>query len=234
MTRRRSVTTAGSLLLSGLALAACGSSSSSSLTPSQATTLANQINLTSADVPGYSSSPNAESAADKQSGAQLAACAGGVPPSKNIADVNSPNFSAGSGLTQMQTSSNVVVLPSSALVQQNLKALTSAKGHACLNTFVSNELSKSTSAGVTFNSGTITSLPTSTAGTDGGFGIRFIISAAAQGVHIPFYLDVLGFAKNSTEVELEALGISKPFPAAEESHLYSLLVSRADAHVPAS
>lgn len=232
MTRRRSVT-AGSLLLSVLALAACGSSSSS-LSTSQATTIANQINLTSADVPGFTSSPNPETASDKQGGAQLAACAGGVPPSKNIVDINSPNFSAGSGLTQTQTSSNVVVLPSSALVQQNLTALTSAKGHACLNTFVSNELSKSTSSGVTFNSGTITTLPTSTAGTDGGFGIRFIVSASAQGVHIPFYLDVLGFAKNSTEVELEALGISKPFPATQEAHLYSLLVSRADAHVPSS
>ena len=126
------------------------------------------------------------------------------------------------------------MLPNSADVQQNLHALTSAKGHACLNASLSTVLSKSATPGITFSSGTITTLPFSSSGTDGGFGVRVTVSATAQGLHIPFYLDVIGFAKGPTETELQTLGISQPYPAAEEARLLALLVSRATAHVPAS
>lgn len=224
---------AASALLSALALAACGSSSSSKpMTTSQATTVANAINLTAADVPGSTSSP--PSPTDKQAAAQLATCAGGVSPSLDIVNIDSPSFSTGSGLNQQQASSNVTVLPSSADVQQNLHALTSAKGHACLNSSLNSILSKTTSPGVTFSSGTITTLPFSSTNTDGGFGVRVTVSATAQGLHIPFYVDVVGFAKGPTEVELQTLGISQPYPASEEARLLALLVSRANAHVPSS
>ncbi len=203
------------------------------LTKAQATTLAGQINLTAADVPGYTSSPNPNTASDQQNSAQLAACAGGTPPSQEIVDINSPQFTAGSGLNQRQASSNVTVQPTAADVQQNLKALTSAKGHNCLVQSLNTLISHTSQPGVTFSSGSITTLPMSTAGTDGAFGARVTINATAQGLHIPFYVDVYGFAKGSTEVELETLGISSPFPAAEEARLVALLVGRAGAHVPA-
>ncbi len=228
---------AGSVLLSALALAACGSSSSSTtpLSVPQATTVANQINLTSADVPGYTASPNPVTAADTQNDEQLATCSGGVPPSKDIVQLNSPTFSSGSGLTQVQVSSQVAVLPSAADVQKDLKALTSATGHACLSTQLSKVLSQTTSsAGVTIGGTTITTLPISTANTDGGFGVRITVSATAQGVHIPFFIDVDGIAKGPAEIELTALGLTKPFPADEETRLLALLISRADAHVPSS
>ncbi len=238
MPRRRS-TVITSVLLSAVALAGCGGSSSSSstsssqpLTKAQATTLAGQINLTAADLPGYTSSANPITASDQQNSAQLATCAGGTSPSQEIVDINSPQFSAGSGLTQKQASSNVTVQPSSADVQQNLKALTSAKGHTCLVQSLNTLIAHTSQPGVTFSSGSITTLPIATSGTDGGFGARITINATAQGLHIPFYADVFGFAKGSTEVELETLGISAPFPAAEESRLVTLLVGRADAHVP--
>ncbi len=231
---RRSLIAAGALC-SALALAACGSSSSSSskpLTTSQATAVANAINLTAADVPSSTASPPSPN--DKQAAAQLASCAGGVPPSQEIVDIDSPSLSTGSGLTQQQASSNVTVQPSVADVQQNLHALTSAKGHACLNASLNTVLSKTTSPGVTFSSGTITTLPFSSAHTDGGFAARVTVKATAQGLHIPFYLDVIGFAKGPTEVELQTLGISQPYPAAQEARLLALLVSRANAHAPSS
>ena len=238
MKRRRSALVA-SILCSAVALAACGGSSSSSssspaLSVSQATTLAGQINLTSADLPGYSAAANPVTASDKASAATLATCSGGVNPSQEIVDINSPQFSAGSGLGQRQASSNVTVLPTSADVQQNLKALTSAKGHTCLSSSLNAALTHTGTPGVTFSSGTITTLPISTTGTDGGFGARVSVNAAAQGLHIPFYVDVYGFAKGATQVELETLGINKPFPPAEETRLITLLIGRANAHVPAS
>lgn len=239
--KRRRTALAASILCSAVALAACGGSSSSSstsstpaLSVSQATTLAGQINLTSADLPGYSSQANPVTASDKASAATLAACSGGVSPTKEIVDINSPQFSAGSGLAQRQASSNVTVLPTAADVQQDLKALTSAKGHTCLSSSLNAALTHTGTPGVTFSSGTITTLPVSTAGTDGGFGARVTVNATAQGLHIPFYVDVFGFAKSSTQVELETFGINKPFPAAEETRLITLLIGRANAHVPAS
>lgn len=225
-------------MLLTLLLAACGGSSSSSsstpLTKAQATTLAGQINLTQADVPGSTASPNPQDAASKASDAALAACTGGVPPSKEIVNLSSPSFSTGSGLTQNEASSNVTVLPSMADVQQNLKALTSAKGHSCLNTQLNKLLSTSGQSGVSFSSGTLTTLPFSTGTTQGGFGVRVTVNAVAAGQHIPFFVDVIGFAQGPTEVELEALGISKPYPAAEEARLVALLESRAKAHAPSS
>jgi len=240
MTCRRSVT-AASLLLSLLALTACGSSSSSSsssspapLTVAQATTAADAINLTAADVPGSTASANPVSASDKASDAALAACSGGVSPSLQIVDLNSPSFASGTGLNQTQVSSSVMVLPTAAYVQQNLKALTSAKGHACLSTSLNKVLAQTTPQGVTFSSGAITTLPFSSANTDGGFGVRVTVNAVAAGQHIPFFIDVVGFAKGPAEVELQTLGISAPYPAAMEAKLLSILVANANAHVPTS
>jgi hypothetical protein len=242
MSRRRTAF-AGGILLSALALAACGSSSGSStsttstaapLTKAEATTLAGQINLTPADVPGSTASPNPPSADSKAADEALASCTGGVPPSQQIVNINSDSFTTGSGLNEAEASSNVTVLPSAALVQQNLKALTSAKGHQCLNTQLNKLLTTSSHPGVTFSSGTITTLPFSSAGNDGGFAVRVTVNAVAQGLHIPFFIDVVGFAQGPTEVELEALGISKPYPASEEARLLSLLETRAKAHAPTS
>jgi len=237
MTCRRSLI-AASVSLSALALAACGGSSGSStptqLTTAQATTLAGQINLTAADLPGSTASPNPQTASSKASDAELAACAGGVPPSKEIVNIDSASLTTGSDLTQNEASSNVTVLPTAADVQQNLKALTSAKGHTCLNTELNKLLTSSGNTGVSFQSGTLTTLPFSSAGTDGGFGVRVTVNAVASGQHIPFFIDVVGFAQGPVEVELDALGISKPFPASEEARLVALLESRTKAHAPSS
>jgi len=244
MTRRRSAFAAGGTLFLTLLLAACGGSSGSSssssssssapLTKAQATTLAGQINLTQPDVPGSTASPNPQTADSKASDAELASCSGGVSPSEEIVNLSSPSLATGTGLTQNETSSNVTVLPTMADVQQNLKALTSAKGHSCLNSELNKLLSSSGEAGVSFASGTLTTLPFSSAGTQGGFGVRVTVNAVAAGQHIPFFIDVVGFAQGPTEVQLEALGISKPYPAAEEARLVALLESRAKAHSPST
>jgi hypothetical protein len=232
---------------STLALAACGGSSGSSssasssatttaavppLSAAAATKLAAAINLTAADLPGYTSAPNPISASDKVSATQLAACAGEVAPATEIVDANSVQLSAGSGLTQTQASSNVTVLPTAAAVQQNLSALTSARGKACLIKYINAELAKSATSGVVFSSGRLTTIPVATAGTDGGFGARVTVNATASGLHIPFYLDVIGTAKGPVETELETLGIGKPFPAADETRLATLLSGRLTANAP--
>jgi hypothetical protein len=46
----------------------------------------------------------------------------------------------------------------------------------------------------------------------------------------PFYEDTLGFIVGPAEIVLHTFGSPRPFPAATERHLLSLLYSRAKAH----
>jgi hypothetical protein len=67
-----------------------------------------------------------------------------------------------------------------------------------------------------------------------GYGIRVQGTFAAAEFDLkkrpPYYEDTFGFAVGLAEIVLHAVGVGRPFPAAEERHLLSLLYDRAKAH----
>jgi hypothetical protein len=67
-----------------------------------------------------------------------------------------------------------------------------------------------------------------------GYGLRVQGTLAAAYYHLKqrpaYYEDTFGFAVGPAEIVLHALGVGRPFPAAEERHLLSLLYDRAKLH----
>ena len=74
-------------------------------------------------------------------------------------------------------------------------------------------------------------------GTEGGFGtsismgITYHLAIRGRNLTLPvnFYLDGLAFGVGRAAISLSTISFRHPFPAALESHLYSLLTSRAAA-----
>ena len=64
-------------------------------------------------------------------------------------------------------------------------------------------------------------------GTAGGFGWRLTATLTIRGLAVPFYLDILGFVYGPATVSLFSSGAVRPFPAAAEQRLFTLLLHRA-------
>jgi hypothetical protein len=67
-------------------------------------------------------------------------------------------------------------------------------------------------------------------GTTGSYGWRAIAAFTVQGIRIQVYLDMLGFVDGPAQVTLFSSGVLRPFPAAVQERLFSLLLARAKAH----
>lgn len=212
----------GGLLVATPALAAAA-------TKARAQAVAKAVNLTAADLPGFAGSPSRTTASDRRYSAMLATCSGGVPPSKSLVNVFSPDFTMEppGGLAHQEVSSNVSVLPSAKLVAQDLRSVKSARGRACLAKATGQLLKSMKVKGVTYGPVTITQLKRHAPGSDGSFAYRVRIDARASGLRIPFYVDAIGFSLGRAEVGLTTLGISEPFPATVEQSLLTLLAGRA-------
>jgi hypothetical protein len=212
-----------------LALAACGGGSSGgtqkSVTKAQAQTLANQVNLSTADLAGYTSSSSAESATDKASDATLAKCTGTTPDSEAFLDAKSPDFQK----SQTEVSSEFEVLPSTSDVQHDLKVIQSSHAQQC----VANELKPVLSAisGVSNLKIHMAPLSEPSTGTSGSFGLAAQISLTAGGAQHTLTQTEVGFGRGNVQFSLSVQTVGNP-PAGLVSKLLSTLVKRADANVP--
>jgi hypothetical protein len=193
----------------------------------QAEHLAAAINLKRSDLPGYRATPSQESADDRRQDTRLARCAGGVPPSKDIAKEDSPDFTVGAAAQVRQVSSSVTVLPSAALAAKDLAAVKSTRGRNCFRTFVNGILAKAGNGQVQFGKAQVTTFEPSASGADGAFGYRVRVVARSNGTRIPFYVDGLGFTSGPVEVSLDVMSIGRRFPAADEQKLFATLAQRA-------
>lgn len=198
-------------------------------TKARAQAFARAVNLTAADLPGFKGSPSSKSRAEQQFGAMLSRCAGGVDPSREVVDVDSPDFSmeAAQGLEEQDVNSNVSVLRSAALAAKDLKAVKSARGRSCLTKATNKLLTSMKTKGVTYGKTTLTKLKRSAPGSDGSFAFHFKVTANANGLRLPFYIDTIGFTLGPAEIGLTTLGIAEPFPATVEQRLLTLLAGRA-------
>lgn len=229
---------ASALALVVAAAAGCGSSSSrtSTNTPwtsSHSRAFAAAVNLTAADVPGFSASPDRNTAADRRNVAQLASCAGAVDPARRIVDVHSDDFSRGAGLQEQQVGSSVDVLPSATLARQDFMKFTAAGARMCIAAYTARALARAqTSASVKFGNPSTLTLAPPPGTSANSFGYRFVIPIAAAGATIKVYVDLLFHRAGPAEIAFNDFAIGRPFPARDQQRLFSLLVTRADRHTP--
>jgi hypothetical protein len=225
------------VLTTAVLAAGCGNSShraatsaaSRSLTSSQAVVIAKTISLAPADVPGYAAMPN-HALRSALAGPELAACIGGMDPSEIVADVPSDSFSRGSGLQVEYLESIVTVLPSASLAARSLAVIGSAKAPSCLTKDLASDADLSSTSTLTYATPSVTRIPTPPGAAGGSYGYRIVSAATAAGKTIPTDLDLLEFRSGVFETALIAARIGQPFPRGVETHLYSLLVSRANAY----
>jgi hypothetical protein len=188
--------------------------------------------LTSADVPGFTASPHHQTAADRQNIARLASCAGAIDPGRRIVDVHSDDFSRGAGLQAQQVGSSVDVLPSTSLAERDATKFTTPSARACVSAYAARALAQSPGASsVKFGSPSVSTLAPPAGTSTNSFGYRFAIPLTAAGAKAQVYVDLLFHRAGPAEVAFTDSGIGSPFPARDQQRLFSLLVTRADAHV---
>lgn len=231
---RRFVGLAAAVLAGGAT--ACGGSSTSTTasapwTHARAQAFAAHVILNRADVPGFTATPHQATAADSHNVAQLASCAGAVDPSRRIVDVHSDDFTRGSGLQLQQVGSSVDVLPSASLAGQDFAKFTAVSARTCVSAYLARALAQSSSSSpVKFGTPSIVRLALPPGTSANSFGYRFVLPATASDVTFRVYADLLFHRSGPAETAFNAAGIGAPFPANDEGRLFSLLVTRADAH----
>ena len=236
------------LALAGEPLAACGSGASSTHTSARgaksgpsasaqlarrrALAFANAVNLTASDVPPFTASSQNESSSrsEQQAERQLRRCAGPVASSRGLAEVSSKNFQLKRDVLQLGVSSEVDVAPSSAQAAKNLAAIRSAHVRSCFSRYLEELFKGPQFAGGAVSPVSIESGTPPAPGATGSFGWRAIAAFTVQGITVHLYLDMLGFVDGPAQVTLFSSGVLRPFPAAVQERLFSLLLVRAKAH----
>lgn len=231
--RTRMVTAAALAALAGAAAVAPASGSARLLTRSHARAAALAINLRAGDLPSLAAQSNPITAAQRRFSAGLTACLGGVPDSRAWAIAQSQTFT-GSGPSALTVSSTTEILPSAALVAEDLAAVRGAKGIPCLQSELGMQLKSSLAKGDTLEINGAP-LPAVVSGSDGTFALRFsVVLAIKQGsssVSVPVYYDTIGFAYGQAEVGFDVLSTSTQPPAALELRLGATLLARARAAI---
>ena len=123
-----------SLLTGGVlaCLAAAGTAvAMPAMTRSDAKRIAQAVQLTTSDLPGYDEAP-ADSSGNSLGDKRFSRCAGTVPDSKALADVESNQFSRTVAGRFEQLNSEALVYPTAALVTKDMKAARSKRARTCL------------------------------------------------------------------------------------------------------
>lgn len=249
------------LVLAGALLAACGkgsttssdrvatvtvqsrSSSSTAKPPAsqpapsasnkrKARAFAQAVNLTSADVPGFTATDKKDSSSgsEKRLEHEMLSCAGIAGSAKAVLEESSKDFRLKHQILDLSVSSEVAVQSSAAQAQKGLAAIRSAHVRGCFTRFLQQifdgEQAKGAKAGpVTIQSGTPPA-----PGMSGSFGWRVTATFLVRGVKVPIYLDFLGFIDGPSQVTLLSSGLLRPFPASVQQHLFAELLARARSH----
>jgi hypothetical protein len=209
-----------------------------SSTHARALAFARTVNLTAADVPGFTPShqQNGESAAERRLQQQLRNCGGATGARAlqhsrgTLAEASSPRFELKRGILALTVSSEVSVAHTSAEAAATLAAIRGPRLRACFSRYLSSLLKSQHYPGATVVGVSIASGKPPAPGTTGGFGWRVTATLAVRGIQISFYFDILGFVDGPAQVTLDSSGTVRPFPAKAQEQLYSELLTRARSH----
>jgi hypothetical protein len=211
---------------------ATGATTSRLLTKQRALAFTHSVNLAAADVPGFNASTVRESttSSEQQAERQMLRCAGLRGAHDRLAQESSKNFELRRGILDLGVSSEVGVAPSSALAARELAAIRGAHVRECLSHYLGLLFNSHRFGGASIGAVSIQTGTPPARGTSGSFGWRATATFAVRRIRVPFYLDVLGFVAGPAQVTLLSSGLGRPFPAAIQQQLFSLLLSRAKAH----
>jgi hypothetical protein len=215
---------------------------------------ANAVNLKPGDVPGFAAKPkeakrHRSTHRTLENQAQYQRCVGIGKETKPLLQASSDDFNSGQGLRIDSASSQVQIMPTSAIVLQELArtegVLQSPTSRSCLAHLFEKAFGaesktirrNGTSIRIRISGVQLVPLQLGSliSGTEGGFGMNFsmnvtyIVSARGRHATLPVSLsfDILAFAVGRAEVNFTATSISEKFPRELEGKLLSLMVSRA-------
>jgi hypothetical protein len=193
------------------------------MTRARARALAQALLLHQDDVPGFAATKDQGSdRPPTPSDAAVDRCSGAVPTTRALVNADSENFLADTDLGVQGVASNVQVMPSRRLATRDMASIDKIEG--CLRRYPQAALVPTRSGPARIRS--VAVLPVRAPGTNGGNGLRMAMTMDVHGVTLEVYLDALGFVIGQTEVNLATWGVGRPFPAAGEHQLYSLLLRR--------
>lgn len=198
--------------------------------PAADRTVAQHINLTASDLPGWQESPNPPDANSNAMGAKLAACAGAPDESKiDVVDVTSSNFDQG----QVEISSDVTMVRTHGDGLADVQAINSPDLAGCVNKIALPAIRTELPAGVTLKS-VDTSRFTPPGHAPGAIGLRLsgTMTGTQNGASItlPFRFDQVAFLVGRAEVSLQVAQFGQPATVAAEPGLVDVLYRRATAN----
>lgn len=201
-------------------------------THARALAFAQAVNLRASDVPGFKVSSEHQQTTSGERGLErsMLMCAGTPSGTRPLVESGSGDFQRGDGIAHLGVSSDVSVSRTSAGATRELGALRSERTRHCLERYLqalfgSHSYGGAHVGGVSIARGVPPSL-----GTSGSFAWRITASFTVQRVHVPFYVDVLGFVDGPAQVTLLSSGLPLAFPAEAQEHLFALLAQRAREH----
>jgi len=189
--------------------------------------IAEAINLTRSDLPGFTASPSSSSSNDPTS-ARLRRCdAGLVANHPGEVDASSPDFSHSMNLTFEYVSSQVSIERSRSLVTGDLALARSSRVLSCLASALDGDTVASGGHTVHIIDVRASRAPFSLAASDAAFDIRVQFAYDPPGPAFPFYMDIRGFAVGRDELSLMTIASLQPFPPIEAHQLARLMLGRA-------
>ena len=189
------------------------------------------VNLTAADVPGFSVSDSnkaAETPAEKHFKRKLEECVHPVS-SKPVAEASSHEFAREVGLVHQSVQSEVTVAQSSEVAARELAVIRSRRTRSCVLRYFTLLVKSQPHPGGSFGHVSLVQRTPPAPGTDGSFAWRISVAITVRRVTVPLYFDIFSFVVDANEVSLFASGLPIPFPPGAEAQLFSLLLERAKA-----
>ncbi|HEV2980298.1 MAG TPA: hypothetical protein VGX51_02610 [Solirubrobacteraceae bacterium] len=200
-------------------------------THAQAAAFASAVNLKPADVPGFAPSPHrqSESSHERSLQVQLQRCAGPLPSGGDVLEAQSPAFKLKQDVIDLSVSSEVAVSRTGTLAARALAALNAPRVRRCFSRYLNLLLASERYSGAVPKPVSILTGTPPAPGASASFGWRVTASFALKGATVSLYSDILGFVLGPARVTLVSSGALRPFPAAIQQRLYSLLLARARA-----
>jgi hypothetical protein len=193
---------------------------------------ARAVNLTAADVPGFSASSRQEGETEQERRLQrrLRQCAGPARFAGGLAEEQSPAFKLKRDILQLGVSSEVAVAHTAALAARELAAIRGGRVRECFSRYLNLLLAGQRNRGARLSPVSIASGTPPAPGADGSFGWRITATFTVGRLRASLYVDILGFGLGPARVTLVSSGVLRPFPAPIQQRLYALLLARASAH----
>ena len=200
-------------------------------TRAQAMAFAHAVNLTAADVPGFTATSRheAETQREKRLQRRLRECAGPVHLGDALVEQRSASFELKRAIIDLGVSSEVAVARTAALAAGELAAIHEQRVRECFSRYLDMLLEGERLGGARRGHVSIASGTPPAPGAGGSFGWRIIATFTTDRIKLSLYVDILGFVLGPARVTLVSSGALRPFPAELQQRLYTELLNRAKA-----